>query len=102
MGKTPFKHPGCNGWAIYDKQYIDAEDARNMHVVEGAIDTNGNYRPNSRLDTVCGRKLKKTFRRHKCPSLSPSDMRSTLAELQKHGEVCGGCVAHFYADPTQP
>ena len=31
------EHEGCNGWAIYESQYIDSDNAKNMHVVEGKI-----------------------------------------------------------------
>ena len=37
MAKIMFEHKGCDGWAIYDSKYIDAKDARNMHVVEGNV-----------------------------------------------------------------
>ena len=37
MAKITFEHKGCDGWAIYDSKYIDAKDARNMHVVEGNV-----------------------------------------------------------------
>ena len=37
MADIPFEHAGCNGWAIYEPQYIDADNGKNMHVVAGKI-----------------------------------------------------------------
>ena len=37
MAGIPFGHEGCNGWAIYESQYIDADNGKNMHVVAGKI-----------------------------------------------------------------
>lgn len=103
MGNIPIDHAGCNGWAIYDKQYIDADDAKNKHIVEGIIDENGIFHPNPKLETICGRKLRSGRREYRNPFQTPSEMRSSLAELQNAGgEICGGCVARFYADPKQP
>ena len=105
MGKITFKHTDCNGWAIYDSQYIDAEEAKNIHVVECKItvDENGKktFVPNRQLETVCQVKLKKYISR-KCIDFStePSEIRLKLTKLQNEGkEVCGTCVSHFYADP---
>jgi len=104
MARITFDHSGCNGWAIYESQYIDSDNARNMHVVEGAITSEGGkvyFTPNTKLKTVCNRQeLKKGTRKYSFCSVKDSEIRSKLAEYQNQGyEVCGTCVSHFYADP---
>mgnify|MGYP002523092390 CR=1 FL=1 len=68
MADIPFDHAGCNGWAIYESQYIDSDNAKNMHVVEGKItyhDGKERFTPNSALKTVCKKqKLKKDKRQY--------------------------------------
>ena len=103
MKKIPFEHPGCNGWAIYEKKFIDAECPKNIHVAEGKfwIDDKGKkkFRPISSLKTICNEKLIDKNRIQIFCSDAPSEIRSELAELQNTGkEVCGVCVSHFYAD----
>ena len=94
----------CNGWAIYDKQYIDSEQPQNIHVVEAYVvrqpDGTSSSRPNSGLKTQCGnRKLIKSKRTCIMASTSHVDVRNKIAELQNSGrEVCGQCAATFYAD----
>ena len=48
----------CNGWAIYDRQYIDCDQPHNIHVVEAHVikEPDGTFssRPNSELKTQCG------------------------------------------------
>ena len=94
----------CNGWAIYDKQYIDCEQPQNIHVVETYVtpepDGTSSSRPNVGLKTQCGnRTLIKGKRACIMASTSPVDIRNKLTELQNSGrEVCGQCVATFYAD----
>lgn len=102
MSRIPFKHPDCNGWAIYNKQDINVEDAKNMHVAEVKFnETNTKLVPNSAHDTVCGLKLKTSGIRNVFNSKNDSLLRSELVKQQNGGkEVCGTCVAHFYADPT--
>ena len=104
MAQIPFEHKGCNGWAIYESQYIDSDNARNMHVVEGTITSEGGnvyFTPNAMLQTVCNRqKLKGGKKQNSFCSTDASKIRSKLAEFQNQGyEVCGTCVSHFYADP---
>lgn len=100
----PIKHENCNGWAIYDRQYIDGEQSHNIHAVETFVIQNqdGTFssRPNCDLKTRCGvRTLKKGKRSCIMASTSEVDIRNKLAELQNSGrEVCGQCVATFYAD----
>ena len=55
MADIPFDYEGSNGWAIYESQYIDADDGKNMHVVEGKItyhDGKKLFAPNSELKTA--------------------------------------------------
>ena len=103
MAKIMFEHKGCDGWAICDSKYIDAKDARNMHVVEGNVINVAEgvrFRPNADLATICGKKLKRQERSWAFCSKNPSEIRLMLAALQNKGnEVCGTCVSHFYADP---
>ena len=103
MAEILFEHDGCDGWAIYDSQYIDAKDARNIHVVEGNVTNEAgeiHFRPNTGLATVCGKNLKRQGRAYTFCSKDPSEIRSKLAEFQNQGyEVCGTCVSRFYADP---
>ena len=104
MADIPFDHAGCNGWAVYESQYIDSDNAKNMHVVEGKItyrDGKKFFTPNSALKTVCKKQnLKKDKRQYSFASTSASAIRSKLADFQNQGcEVCGTCVSHFYADP---
>ncbi len=96
-------HKECDGWAIYEKEYIDGDQPRNIHVVEAKVtEENGTTysRPNSDLVTQCGnRTLVKSSRKCIIASKSSVDIRNKLAELQNSGlEVCGQCVATFYAD----
>ncbi len=103
MTNIPFDHEGCNAWAIYESQYIDAENAHNMHIVEGTIDLDEagkrQFRPNSGKDTICSLKLKNGKRQYLFCSNDPSEIRSKVANLQNGGhEVCGTCVSRFYAD----
>jgi len=93
----------CNGWAIYEKEYIVGDQPRNIHVVEAhVVEENGKFysRPNSELRTQCGNQtLIKGSRKCIIASTSPVDIRNKLTELQNRGlEVCGQCVASFYAD----
>ena len=93
----------CNGWAIYEKEYIAGDSPRNIHVVEAHVtEVKGNSysRPNAELKTQCGnRKLIKSGRKCIMASTSHVDIRNKLAELQNSGlEVCGQCAATFYAD----
>lgn len=103
MAQIPFEHEGCDGWAIYDSQYIDAKDARNMHVVEGNVINKAegiHFRPNADLATICGKNLKRQERVYTFCSKDPSAIRVMLADLQNKGnEVCGTCASRFYADP---
>ena len=96
-------HKDCDGWAIYEKEYIAGDQPRNIHVVEAKIteEKGMSYStPNSDLITQCGnRTLVKSNRKCIIASKSPVDIRNKLAELQNIGlEVCGQCVATFYAD----
>ena len=102
MAQIPFKHAGCNGWAIYKSQYIDSDNAKNMHIAEVRIEKQDNGGEvvylNKNKETICGLKLvsRPTYL---YLSKSASDIRSKMAELQNGGhEVCGTCVSHFYAD----
>ncbi len=104
MGKITFEHAGCNGWAIYDRRYIEADEAHNIHVAECKITTNQNGQericPNK--ETICGERLKDSSsgRSNIYHSKDATKIRLKLAELQNEGiEVCGTCVSHFYADP---
>ena len=103
MAEIPFDYEGSNGWAIYESQYIDADDGKNMHVVEGKItyhDGKKLFAPNSELKTACGKQnLKNGNRKYFFASTSASEIRSTLADSQNEGyEVCGTCVSHFHVD----
>lgn len=104
MGKIPFDHANCNGWAIYEGKYIVGGNADNMHVAECSIqfDGAGNKQvvPNSAKETICKRHLVDYGRHYSFASTDASEMRLKLATLQNNGsEVCGTCVSRFYADP---
>ena len=103
MAGIPFGHEGCNGWAIYESQYIDADNGKNMHVVAGKItydDGKKLFTPNSALKTACSKQnLKKGNRKYSFASTSDSEIRSKLADFQNQGyEICGLCVSHFHVD----
>lgn len=103
MSEISFKHEKCNGWGIYNSEYIDAEDARNIHVAEGIVEDDlpqdRKFYVNLKHETICGRKLVDKDRRVGGFSKCASEIRSKLAKLQNDGnEVCGTCVSHFYAD----
>ena len=105
MSQIKIENPGCNGWATYESQYIEGGSAKNIHVVEAMVtcDANGKVtgaKPNAKLETVCKRyKLVKEGRKYGVAATDASTMRMLLAKLQNDGnEVCGHCVAHFYAD----
>lgn len=98
-------HRGCNGWAVYSKENIDAESARNVHVAEVKISTDPatgstTIRPNDKLETVCGlQTLIAKGRKNLFYSENDVDIRNKMVELQNMGiEVCGCCASHFYAD----
>ncbi len=104
MAGIPYGHEGHKGWAIYESQYIDADNAKNMHVAKGEItyhDGKEWFTPNSALKTVCEKQnLKKGKKQNSFFSASASEIRSKLADFQNQGcEVCGTCVSRFYADP---
>lgn len=94
----------CNGWAIYESQYIEGDNPHNIHVVEAFVrmDENGTFfsTPNHELKTQCGNQtLIKGKRACIMASTSHVDIRNKLAALQNGGhEVCGQCAATFYAD----
>lgn len=101
-----FSHRNCNGWAIYDSEFIDGDEPQNIHVVETQIiekeDGTAVSKPNSALETQCGcRHLVNRQRTYIFASKSENDLRDKLTELQNQGKrVCGQCVATFYADTT--
>ena len=103
MTQIPFEHAGCDGWGVYESQYIAAEDAKNIHVAEGkfTVNSEGNrvFQVNRAARTICKEHLRPVKRalRH---IHSVAEIRSMLAQLQNQcNEVCGTCVSHFYADP---
>ena len=103
MAGIPYGHEGHKGWAIYESQYIDADNAKNMHVAKGEItyhDGKEWFTPNSALKTVCEKQnLKKGNRKYSFASTSDSEISSTLADFQNQGyEICGLCVSHFHVD----
>ena len=104
MAQIEFEYAESNGWAIYDSQYIDAENAQNIHVAEGKIVVKNHKKTffiNSKEETICKEKLKsiKEGRQNRFCSTDPSKIRSELENLQNQGyEVCGVCVSRFYAD----
>lgn len=103
MADIPFDYEGSNGWAVYESQYIDADNGKNMHVVEGKItyrDGKKFFTPNSELKTACSKQnLKKGNRKYSFASTSASEIRSALADFQNQGyEICGLCVSHFHLD----
>lgn len=95
----------CNGWAAYDPKFIEGEGPHNVHIVEARITKEDDGRilaaPNDELKTVCGAQhLIKDKRTYTIVATDEKVMRSELSRLQNAGvEVCGQCVAHFYADP---
>lgn len=99
-----FNDEGSNGWAIYEACYIEGDAIKNMHIVEGKVrrDEKGQvwFTPNSRRVTMCGTQYLKECRR--CCWLvtqDASEIRSEVARLENGtSEVCGRCVACFYAD----
>lgn len=102
MAQIPFDHDGCNAWAIYTSQSIYAEDAKNMHVAEGILRSEGGealFRPNSKNKTICGANLKKIGRELVYCSVDSAKIRLKLTELQNRGkEVCGVCASRFFVD----
>lgn len=103
MTQIPFEHEGCDGWGVYESQFIDAEDAKNMHVAEGKITVNAEgkkvFRVNQQHKTICGEVVLVPGKRITAFQEAPK-MRTKLAEIQNQGkEVCGTCVSRFYADP---
>ena len=105
MAQIPFKHPECNGWAIYDSTNIAAKNSNNMHIAEVRIEEKDKGSVSVYLndddETICGEKLISVDegRHNSYWSKSASDIRSKVTELQNSGhEVCGTCVSHFYAD----
>lgn len=105
MAQIEFEYNESNGWAIVDSQYIDAENAQNIHVAEGEIvvvNQKQKFYLNSKEKTICGEKLVKGEKEYLFYSTNPSKIRSALANLQNNkNEVCGICVSHFYADPEK-
>lgn len=94
----------CNGWAAYESQFIEGQSPSNVHVIEVLLkkDEDGKVwaTPTASLITLCGnRKLISGKRTYLFATTSPDEMRRELARLQNSGkEICGQCVACFYAD----
>ena len=38
MAQIPFKHPECNGWAVYSSKTIAAGNSKNIHIAEVGIE----------------------------------------------------------------
>ena len=99
------EHSGCNGWALYESQYIEGDAPHNIHVAEVRIVANKNggvdVTPNGERITSCGKRHLVAERRCNCfYSNSEKAIRNKIVELQNSGrEVCGMCAGHFYSDP---
>ncbi len=105
MGQIQFEHKGCNAWGLFDKTAIVADNSNNLHIAEiRIVEKLGekSYRLNRSNKAVCGEEIKE-HQNQKIPYFDDvSKLRLRLATLQNEGkEVCGRCVAHFYADPEQ-
>ena len=104
MAKIQFVHSGCNGWAACESKYIEGEDPKNIHVLEVTFRRNDAGEmvvvPNSARETCCGNyRLKSGTWACLYASQNADEMRNKLASLENDGkEVCGRCVAYFYAD----
>lgn len=93
----------CNGWTLVSPKRLICETAKNIHIVEVRIDTNGNIVHWSdstfcELDLIDAKKHIKD-----CIFINTTKgetaLRSKIANLQNMGyEVCGTCAGHLYAD----
>lgn len=105
MNSHSFEHPDSNGWALYEPEYIESDSERNIHVVEARVKTDGNgntsARPIPTRKTMCGPlRLIAGGRMCLIASTSANEIRTEICRLQNEGhEVCGQCVARFYAGP---
>ena len=94
----------CNGWVACKSEYLEGVSPQNIHVLEAGLyqDKDGNWyaNANEQRKTCCGKnKLKQGSWKFVEHSQDAGEMRKKLADLQNAGsEVCGHCVAHFYAD----
>lgn len=106
MGQIQFEDEECTAWGLFEKAAMDVKNSNNLHVAEIVIvvDQFGkkSYRLNRSCKAVCGEEIKE-HQNQKIPYFDDvSKLRLRLATLQNEGkEVCGRCVAHFYADPEQ-
>lgn len=103
MSQIPNDLPNCNGWAVIDGQYVDAENAKNVHVAECIISHNQNggisWSCNHDRKTICGEQLGSSRITPIGISEDDATIRTKLALLEEKGiEVCGTCTSHFYAD----
>ena len=99
-----FDNNGCNGWVVVSPDVIVSDSANNYHVVEVEIKREDGkivetFR-NAKNETMChGRFVKNGSHPNIVRAEDAATMRLELAKLQNEGkEICGQCVARFYAD----
>ena len=102
MDKVKMDHPGCNGWAVYDKNSVKGDDPKNIHVVEVTFsEDESTITVNNKEETICKQKLKPVGQRnkHMFATKDATRMRNYLVGKQNEGtRVCGTCVSRFYGD----
>ena len=92
-------------YAFYEPQYIDAEDAKNVHIFEGHYNRDKNTFSRSGKFSCCGNcSLVSNAKWSKVAAeYSDEETRKTARAIAKNYEdrgitVCGQCVARLYSD----
>ena len=92
----------ARGWGFYEKNHINAENPKNVHIFEGTItyEDSGEIKFSANGNAVCSVR-KKSPASYLHVTENKTGVRNKAAELENSGKtVCGKCVSHFYADPT--
>ena len=93
-------------YAFYMSQYIDADDAKNIHIFEGHYNRENNTFQRTEKYSCCGkcRPISQGARFDKVATGDTDaeirkEARRIAKEYEDHGiTVCGQCVAKFYSD----
>ena len=92
-------------YAFFTAEYIDAEDAKNVHIFEGHYNRDTNTFSRSGNFSCCGNcnLVSKAKWNKVAAECSDKETRKKAREIAKNYEdcgitVCGKCVARLYSD----
>ena len=88
------------GYVFIPREFIDAEDAKNIHIFEGELNKTSNVASTRTKEACCGKvKRKDTWRYLKYEDKKETSRNYAAVELENKGrETCGQCVATLYSD----